>query len=67
MRLIVRAKRLRENDIFILSHQKCTVVQVLRNQYAKGGQTIIHFTTDSTDDVVNALTLKDDFPIEIKK
>lgn len=65
MKLIVRAKRVRVNDTFVLSNQKCFVVRTEMNDF---GQTIITFTTDMTGcEVLNTLIVNNDLPIEIKK
>jgi hypothetical protein len=65
MKLIVRAKRVRENDTFVLSNQKCKVIKTERNDF---GQTIIHFQTDMTgDEITNCMIVNNDLPIEIKK
>lgn len=65
MKLIVRAKRVRENDTFVLSRQMCTVVKTEMNDF---GQTIIYFRTDMTGaEITNTLIVNNDLPIEIKK
>jgi len=63
MKLIVRAKRVRQGDTFVQSGQKCFVVFTDRNS---DGQAIIRFVTDTNKDThVNTFVVNPELPFEL--